>query len=92
MSAFATWLASPPADAAIEITPEAIAVAALSTPRPGRRRAAATRSSRLPPGAVTASLTGRNIVDRRVVGDGAAQLRSAASGRGRGALRCSSRT
>ena len=67
MSAFATWLASPPADAAIEITSEAIAVAALST-RGGDTVVQRYAVEPLPPGVVTASLTGRNVVDRRVVG------------------------
>jgi type IV pilus assembly protein PilM len=67
MSVFATWLASPPADAAIEITPEAIAVAVLSS----RGKDVAVQRyavEPVPSGAVTASLTGRNVVDRRIVG------------------------
>jgi type IV pilus assembly protein PilM len=66
MSAFATWLASPPADAAIEITSEAIAFASLSTR--GRELVVQRYAVEpLPPGAVSASLTSRNLVDRRVV-------------------------
>ncbi len=56
-----------PADAAIEITPEAIAVAALSS----RGKDVAVQRyavEPVPSGAVTASLTGRNVVDRRIVG------------------------
>ena len=68
-----TWLASPPPDAAIEISPEAVAVAAVGV----RGREPFVQSyavEPLAPGAVTAALTGHNIVDRPAV---ARALRSA---------------
>jgi len=61
-----SWLASPPPDAAIEISPGAIAVAALGV----RGREPVVQSyavAPLPAGAVTAALTGHNIIDRPLV-------------------------
>ena len=63
MSLFASWLASPPPDAAVEITSDRIAAAVV-----GRRGAEAIVQAYavepLPAGAVVPSLTAQNIVDR----------------------------
>jgi hypothetical protein len=63
----ASWLASPPPDAAVEISPERVAVATLS----GRGSDLVVHgyaSEPLPAGAVVPSLTAHNIIDRpRVV-------------------------
>jgi len=62
----ASWLASTGPDAAVEIAPDAVAIAVL-----GARGAAAAvqtyASVPLPPGAVVAGLGGRNVVDRPAV-------------------------
>jgi type IV pilus assembly protein PilM len=58
-----SWLASPPPDAAIEISPDAVAVATVGV----RGREPFVQSyavEPLPAGAATAALTSRNIVDR----------------------------
>ena len=62
---FASWLASPPPDAAIEIAPEAVSIAA---PGHGARAALAGYAVQpLPPGAVVPSLTSPNLADRAAV-------------------------
>jgi type IV pilus assembly protein PilM len=67
MSLLSSWLASPPPDAAVEISPERVAVATMA----GRGNDLVVHgyaSEPLPNGAVVASLTAHNIVDRpRVV-------------------------
>jgi type IV pilus assembly protein PilM len=67
MSLLSSWLASPPPDAAVEISPERVAVATMS----GRGSDLVVHgyaSEPLPSGAVLPSLTAHNIVDRpRVV-------------------------
>jgi type IV pilus assembly protein PilM len=72
MSLFASWLASPPPDAAIEIAPERVSLAVI-----GKRSRGlvvqAHASEPLPPGAVVASLTATNIHNRTLV---AAALRT----------------
>jgi Tfp pilus assembly PilM family ATPase len=66
MSMFASWLAAPPADAAIELAPESVSAAALGGHGADSAvRAFATR--RLPPGALVASLTAPNVIDRPAV-------------------------
>jgi type IV pilus assembly protein PilM len=67
MSLLASWLASPPPDAAIEIAPERVAVAAMSG-RGGDLVVQGYAIEPLPVGAVVPSLTAANVVDRaRVV-------------------------
>jgi type IV pilus assembly protein PilM len=66
MSFLASWLASPPLDAAIEIAPEAVSIAVLG----GRGQAAVVQGyavEPLPVGAVVPSLTSMNMPDRDVV-------------------------
>ncbi len=73
MSVLASWLASPPPDAAIEIAAEAVSVAALAS-RGSEPVVQAFASAALPPGAVVPSLGAPNIADRATV---AAALRTA---------------
>jgi type IV pilus assembly protein PilM len=66
MSLLASWLASPPLDAAIEIAPEAVSIAVLG----GRGQNAVVQGyavEPMPSGAVAPSLTGVNMPDRDVV-------------------------
>ena len=66
MSLFASWLASPPPDAAIEISPQGVSVAAIGT----RGRDTIVQShaiAPLPAGAVVPSITVSNIPDRAPV-------------------------
>ena len=66
MSLLASWLASPPLDAAIEITPEAVSIAVLG----GRGQNAVVQGyavEPMPSGAVVPSLMGVNMPDRDVV-------------------------
>ena len=66
MSLLASWLASPPLDAAIEIAPEAVSIAVLG----GRGQNAFVQGyavEPMPVGAVVPSLTGTNMPDRDVV-------------------------
>jgi type IV pilus assembly protein PilM len=67
MSLLASWLASPPPDAAVEISPERVAVATMSAR--GRDFVVQGYASEpLPAGAVVPSLTAHNVADRpRVV-------------------------
>jgi type IV pilus assembly protein PilM len=65
MSLLASWLASPPPDAAIEIAPEAVSIAALGGGSHPAVQGYAVQP--LPPGAVVPSLTSRNVVDRAAV-------------------------
>ena len=65
MSAFFNWFAAPPAEAAIEIGPEAVSIAALSGRDDANVRAFAIEP--LPPGALVPSLTSANLVDQRAV-------------------------
>ena len=65
MSLLTSWLASPAPDAAVEIAPSGVSTATLAR---GASPAVQTYASEaLPPGAVTASLTGHNVVDRAAV-------------------------
>jgi len=73
MSLFASWLASPPPDAAIEIAPERVSVAVVGARSRGLV-VQAYASEPLPPGAVVASLTSLNIHNRPLV---SAALRTA---------------
>lgn len=66
MSLFASWLASPPPDAAVEIATDRVAVAVVGE-RSGRLAVHAYASEPLPPGAVVASLISSNIHDRAAV-------------------------
>jgi type IV pilus assembly protein PilM len=66
MTPFASWLASPPPDAAIEIAPEAVSIAVIGT-RSAQPAVQGYALQPLPPGAVVASLTASNIVDRAAV-------------------------
>ena len=73
MSPFASWLAAPPPDAAVEIAPGRVSAATMTVRGAGR----ALRSyafETLPDGVVTASLAAGNIGDRAAV---AAALRAA---------------
>lgn len=66
MSLLASWLASPPLDAAIEIAPEAVSIAVLS----GRGQNAVVQGyavEPMPGGAVMPSLTATNMPDRDMV-------------------------
>jgi len=66
MSILTSWLASPPLEAAIEISPSAVSIAVLG----GRGGTAVVQGyavEPLPAGAVTPSLTGTNVVDRAAV-------------------------
>jgi len=66
MSLLASWLASPPLDAAIEIAPEAVSIAVLG----GRGQNAVVQGyavEPMPSGAVVPSLTAVNMPDREVV-------------------------
>jgi type IV pilus assembly protein PilM len=66
MSALTAWLAPPPADAAVEIAPDSVSLAALS----GRGSAPSVRAyaiEPIPAGVVTASIAGTNVLDRRAV-------------------------
>lgn len=66
MSLIASWLASPPPDAAIEISPERVTAATVSS-RSGNATVQAYAAEALPPGAVGSSLTSQNILDRAAV-------------------------
>ena len=66
MSLFASWLASPPPDAAVEIAPGRISAAAIGG-RGGEPVVQAYAVEPLPAGAVVASLLSQNIVDAPVV-------------------------
>jgi len=68
MSLFASWLASPPPDAAIEIAPERVSIAVVGE-RSRRLVVEAYASEPLPPGAVVTSLTSPNIHNRTLVAD-----------------------
>ena len=63
---FLSWLASSPPDAAIEIAPDAVSIAALGS-RGADAVVQAYGSAELPTGAVTPALVGHNIVDRAAV-------------------------
>jgi type IV pilus assembly protein PilM len=66
MSLLASWLASPPLDAAIEIAPEAVSIAVLG----GRGQNAVVQGyavEPMPGGAVVPSLTATNLPDRDMV-------------------------
>src|SRR5262245_48224467 len=66
MSLFASWLASPLPDAAIEIAPERVSVAVVDK-RGGGLVVQAHASEALPAGAVVASLTSSNVHNRTLV-------------------------
>lgn len=69
MSLLASWLASPPPDAAVEIAPGRVSAAVL-VERGTRGSGLALRSyasEPLPPGAVAASLASHNILDHQAV-------------------------
>jgi Type IV pilus assembly protein PilM len=66
MSLLASWLASPPPDAAIEVAADRV-TAAVVTVRGDGPVVSAHASEALRPGAVTPSLTGVNIADRHAV-------------------------
>lgn len=66
MSLLASWLASPPPDAAIEIAADRVAAAAV-TPRSDGLVVSAHAAEAIRPGAVTPSLTGQNVPDRHTV-------------------------
>jgi type IV pilus assembly protein PilM len=67
MSILASWLASPPLEAALEIAPAAVSVAVLGG-RSGSPVVQGYAVEPLPAGAVTPSLTSTNIPDRDAVG------------------------
>ena len=68
MSLFASWLASSPPDAAIEIAPERVSVAVVGERSRGLV-VQAYASEPVAPGAVVASLTSLNIHNRTLVAD-----------------------
>jgi hypothetical protein len=65
MSLIASWLASPPPDAALAIAPESVSIAMLGSR--GQPSIQGYAIEPLPPGAVVGSLTAHNIVDRPAV-------------------------
>jgi type IV pilus assembly protein PilM len=66
MSLLASWLASSPPDAAVEIAPERVSAATMASRGTGQTvQSHATEP--LPPGAVVASLAAHNIVDQNAV-------------------------
>jgi hypothetical protein len=65
MSILASWLASPPIDAAIEIAPAAVPMPSWASGHECCRPGYAVEP--LPPGAVVPSLTASNIADRAAV-------------------------
>ena len=66
MSLLASWLASPPPDAAVEISPERVSVATIATRGSGLvLQSYATEALR--PGAVVPALTTHNILDKPAV-------------------------
>lgn len=73
MSLLASWLASPPPDAAVEISPERVSVATLAT-RGGSLVVHSHATAPLRSGIVVPSLTARNITDAPAI---AAALRAA---------------
>jgi type IV pilus assembly protein PilM len=75
MSLLASWLASPPPDAAVEITPGRVSAATLMVRRSGPAIQSYAAEA-LPENAVHASLTSPNVVDRAAV---AAALRAVVS-------------
>lgn len=66
MSRLASWLASPPLEAAIEIAPAAVSIAVLGG-RAGHAVVQGYAVEPIAPGVVTPSLTGPNIADRAAV-------------------------
>jgi Tfp pilus assembly PilM family ATPase len=66
MSLLASWLASPPPDAAVEIAPGRVSAAALVARGTGLA-VQSYASEPLPPGAVAASLASHNILDHQAV-------------------------
>ena len=66
MSLFASWIASPPPDAAVEIAADRVSVA-VAAERGGGLVLQAYAVEPLPAGAVVASLTSSNIHDRAAV-------------------------
>jgi len=66
MSLFASWLASRPPDAAIELAPERVSVAVVGA-RSSGLAVQAHASEPLPPGALVASLTSQNVHNRALV-------------------------
>ncbi len=66
MSLFASWIASPPPDAAVEIADDRVSVAVVGE-RGGGLIVQSYAVEPLPPGAVVASLTSSNIHNRPVV-------------------------
>jgi hypothetical protein len=68
MSAITSWLSAPPPDAAVEIAPDAVSVAALGAGgRAGIVRGCAVAP--VEPGVVVPRLTGQNVVDRARVAE-----------------------
>jgi type IV pilus assembly protein PilM len=66
MSILSSWLASPPLEAAVEISPAAVSIAVLGG-RGGNAVVQGYAVEPLPPGTVVPSLTGTNVTDRAVV-------------------------
>jgi Tfp pilus assembly PilM family ATPase len=66
MTLLARWLASPPPDAAVEISPERVSVATMGT-RGGGLVVQGHAAEAVPAGALVPSLTGQNVVDRQAV-------------------------
>ncbi len=66
MSLLASWLASPPPDAAVEIAPERVAAATIAE-RSGGFVVSSYAVEALPPGAVLPALSGHNIADAQAV-------------------------
>jgi type IV pilus assembly protein PilM len=69
MSPFTAWLASPPPDAVVEIAPERVSAATMTT-RGSRPVIQAYAVEALPPNSVAASLTAQNVHDRAALAAG----------------------
>ena len=80
MSRLASWLATPPPDAAVEIAPGRVSAARLE-PRGGELTVPAYAMEPLPAGALVASLTSQNVVDRSAVADAVRVVLSRVGGR-----------
>ena len=80
MSMLASWLAAPPPDAAVEITPDRVSAARVE-PRGGELAVPAYAMEPLPAGALVASLTSQNVVDRSAVAEAVRVVLSRVGGR-----------
>jgi type IV pilus assembly protein PilM len=85
MSFLTSWLASPPPDAAVEISSERVSAASVSS-RGDELLVRAYAMEPLPPGAVVPSLTAQNIIDAEAVNKALRRVLSTIGGARRVAL------